>query len=513
MFGSRLALRNTVLVVMGLGIVFSLAYIIFSENSVDAVIASVLGPLSDAMDSFVFHKFDVGGLEIPWIVVWMFAPMAFLTVYFGFINLKSFKLAGKILKGRFHDPSAPGEVSQFQALTTALSGTVGLGNIAGVAIAIATGGPGATFWMIIIGLCAMSLKFAECTLGVKYRVIHADGSVSGGPMYYLKLGLANRGYKRLGIVLASAYALIGVPTLIQWATVNQMFSQLNAVLPVFGDQKWGFGVLLAVLVGIVIIGGIKEIAKVTSKLVPLMVAIYLLSAFFVLATHIAEIPAAFLLIFEHAFNPGAVGGGVIGVIIIGMRRAVYSTEAGLGTSSMVHAAAKTREPVSEGIVGLMEPFIDTVVISTITALVIIVTGAWQLEGLRDVQLTSAAFATSISWFPWVLALAVFMFGYSTLISWGYYTGKIWEYVFGEDRLSVNMFKSVYCLLLIPGAVMTAQQVFNFIDSLFFLLAIPNIVGIYIMAPELKADVLSYLSRLKSGEIKETGPQAAPNMAE
>jgi len=475
-----------------------------AQETLDSSVANVLGPIAGFLSGIVFKEFIIGEIAIPWIVIWMAIPMLILTVYFGFINLRGFPIAGKVLTGRYWDPNAPGEVSQFQALTTALSGTVGIGNIAGVAVAIGTGGPGATFWMIVIGLCAMSVKFAECTLGVKYREIHEDGSVSGGPMYYLKHGLANRGYVKLGLFLSGLYAFFGLPTILQWATINQMYSQLSSATGLYDGHGIWFGVTIAAMAAMVIIGGIHSIANVTSRLVPSMVFIYLAAAFFILATNITAIPAAILTIFEHAFNPQAVGGGIIGVIIIGMRRAVYSTEAGLGTSSMVHSAAKTNEPVSEGMVGLMEPFIDTVVVCTITALVIVVSGAWQIDGLNDVQLTSRAFETSISWFPYILALAVFLFGFSTVISWGYYTEKIWTFIFGDSKTSVLSFRTLFCVLLIPGAVLSASQVFDIIDSLFFLLAIPNIIGLYILAPEIKADLKSYLARLKSGDIKETG---------
>jgi alanine or glycine:cation symporter, AGCS family len=472
-------------------------------GNIEQLLADSLGPIGGFLSSIVFYDFNIAGVAIPWIVVWMALPMLYLTNYFDFINLKNFGLAKKILSGHYWDPKAPGEVSQFQALSTALSGTVGIGNIAGVAVAIGTGGPGATFWMILIGLAAMSVKFAECTLGVKYREIHEDGSVSGGPMYYLRNGLAARGWVKLGLFLSGLYAFFGIPTILQWATVNQMHSMISSSTGLFADQGLLFGLILSVLVAAVIIGGIKSIANVTVRLVPTMVIIYLAAAFYILLSNITAIPDAFSVIIEHAFNPQAVGGGIIGVIIIGMRRAVYSTEAGLGTSSMVHSAAKTNEPVSEGMVGLMEPFIDTVVVSTITALVIVISGAWQSGEMTDVQLTSAAFATSISWFPWILAVAVFLFGFSTIISWGYYTEKIWTFIFGNTRASVGIFKTLFCLLLIPGAVLTSQQVFNIIDSLFFLLAIPNIIGLYIMAPEIKEDLESYMVRLKVGEIRET----------
>jgi len=456
-----------------------------------------------ALENFVFSTIHIGGIEIEWIVAFLALPMILLTVYFGFINLTSFKKAWRIVRGDYHDESAEGEVTQFQALSTALSGTVGLGNIAGVAVAISTGGPGATFWMILIGFCAMSLKFAECTLGVKYRDVRADGTVAGGPMYYLERGLAARGWGTPGKILAWTYAILAVPTLLQVAQVNQSF---EAVAVVTGFEsaasKWGFGVFIAIMTAIVIIGGIKSIAKVTSRLVPAMAAIYILGALVIIFGNITAVPDAFALIFAKAFSLEAGMGGLIGVIIIAMQRAVYSTEAGLGSATMAHAAAKTKEPVSEGIVALMEPFIDTVVVSTMTALVIIITGVYlDNSGAAGISLTSTAFGSVISWFPWVLALAAFLFAYSTIISWGYYSSKVWEFVFGGSSISMNLFKVIFCVALVPGAVFSVSEVYSLMDSMFFLMAVPNIIGIYIMAPELKRDISSYLRRLKSGEIK------------
>ena len=474
-------------------------------SSIDAAMASVLSPIADNLSSFVFYKVQIAGAEVSILVVWMAVAMLFLTVYFKFINLRGFGIAKDILMGRYRDDNAPGDVTQFQALSTALSGTVGIGNIAGVGAALAIGGPGATFWMIIIGLCAMSVKFAECTLGVKYREFDDDGSVSGGPMYYLKNGLAAQGKKRLGLVLALCYGAFGIPTIIQWATVNQVYAQVNTVLPMDG---WVFGVIIAFLTGVVIIGGIREIVQVTSRLVPFMVTIYLGAALFILITNITEIPMAFYTIFHLAFSPDSVAGGILGVIMIGMRRAVYSTEAGLGTSSMVHAAAKTNEPVSEGMVALMEPFIDTVIVCTITALVIVISGQYTDSSLQGITLTSAAFESSISFFPYILAFSVFLFGFSTLISWAYYCEKIWTFVLGRTNTSKRVYKFVFIALLIPGGVFTTKQVFDIIDSLFFLLTVPNIIGLYILAPEVKADLERYLRKLKDGRIQKNQPDQA-----
>ena len=468
-----------------------------------------IGFLSDAINGLgdlVFASVTIFGLDIQWIVAWMALPMIVLTFYFGFINLRSFRRAADIVRGKYHDENAPGEVTQFQALSTALSGTVGLGNIAGVAAAISIGGPGATFWMIIIGLLAMTLKFAECTLGVKYRWVKDDGTVSGGPMYYLERGLTERGIPKIGKVLAWTYALLAVPTLLQVAQVNQSYEAINYVAGFEGDgYKWIFGLIVAGLTAVVIIGGIKSIANVTSRLVPMMAGIYITAALVIILSHITEVPAAFVTIVTAAFNPDSVAGGIVGVIIIGMKRAVYSTEAGLGSATMAHAAAKTREPVSEGMVALMEPFIDTVIVCTMTALVIVITQTYagSTQSMQGVAMTAAAFGSVISWFPYVLAVAAFLFAFSTIISWGYYSGKVWEFVFGGSQMSMTLFRILFCVALIPGAVFSLDEVYSLMDSLFFLMAVPNIIGIYILAPTLKADLQSYLSRLKSGEIRKT----------
>lgn len=467
-----------------------------------------VGALSDgifALGDFVFSTINMFGFEVEWIVAFLALPMILLTFYFGFINVTSFKRAWRIIRGFYHNEDDPGEVSQFQALTTALSGTVGLGNIAGVAVAISVGGPGATFWMILIGFCAMSLKFAECTLGVKYRDIHENGTISGGPMYYLERGLAAKGWGKFGKALAWTYAILAVPTLLQIAQVNQSFEAISVVTGLDSNgAKWGFGVIVAALTAVVIIGGIKSIGSVTAKLVPTMAGLYITGALVIILGNASAVPAAFITIFSSALSLDAGIGGMIGVIIISMQRAVYSTEAGLGSATMAHAAAKTREPVSEGMVALMEPFIDTVVVSTMTALVIVITGIYaDNSGMAGISMTSAAFGSVISWFPWVLAIAAFLFAYSTIISWGYYSSRVWEFVFGGTQTSMTTFKVVFCLALIPGAVFSVDEVYSLMDSMFFLMAVPNIIGIYLMAPELKRDLKSYLARLRSGEISAT----------
>ncbi|MEO0411464.1 MAG: amino acid carrier protein [Pseudomonadota bacterium] len=472
------------------------------SNTAYAQEEGVGGGIGGAIDTFnnaVFTTIDIAGTSVELIVIWLATPMVLLTLYFGFINLRGFKIAWQVVTGRFADPKAPGEVSQFQALTTALSGTVGLGNIAGVAIAIGAGGPGAAFWMAVIGFFAMSLKFAEVSLSVKYRRINPGGSVSGGPMYYLSRGLAARGWRRAGMILGWSYAIFALPSLLQIAQVNQAHSQLSLVTGY--SAPWTFGIVTGIATAIVIVGGISGIARVTSKLVPFMAAVYLGGAFFILISNASAVLGAIALIFEEAFNPrSAAAGSISAVFVIGMRRAVYSTEAGIGSATIAHAAAKTHEPVSEGMVALMEPFIDTVVICSITALVIVVTGVYTDTSLTDIQMTSAAFNSVISGFDIVLAVAVLLFAFSTIVSWAYYTSKVWGFVFGESARSIRTFQAIYCCALIPGAVLSMQQVFDIMDSIFFLMAVPNIIGVYLMAGELKADLRSYLTRLKAGKI-------------
>ncbi|HJL39872.1 MAG TPA: alanine/glycine:cation symporter family protein [Myxococcales bacterium LLY-WYZ-16_1] len=461
-------------------------------------------PIAQAIDAFnraVFHTISFAGVEVELIVLWMFLPMVFLTVRFGFINVRGFGLAVRILRGDFRSDRAPGDVTQAQALSTALSGTVGLGNIAGVAVAISLGGPGAAFWMLCIGALAMTLKFTECTLGVKYRRVHEDGSISGGPMYYLQAGLERRGWPRFGAILAWTYAVCAIPSMLQVAQVNQAYSQLSRVTGVDGlGWRWGFGIVLALAVGFVILGGIRSIARVTSRLVPVMAGVYLGAALVVLGTHATEVPRAVQVIVGDALAPGAGVGAVIGAFVWGMRRAVYSTEAGIGSATMAHAAAKTWEPVSEGLVALLEPFIDTVVICSATALVIVVTGAHTQGDVSDIQMTSSAFNAVLPGFDAVLALAVLLFAYSTIVSWAYYASKVWTFVFGDSAFSVTVYRIVFCCALVPGAVLTTGQVFDIMDSLFFLMAVPNVLGLYLMAGEVRRDLSSYLERVRTREV-------------
>lgn len=461
-------------------------------------VVNALSGLIDRLAERVFAKIPLFGVDVEGIVLWLAAPMVLFTFYLGFLNIRAFPLALRIVRGHFHDPTAPGSVSQFAALSTALSGTVGLGNIAGTAIGISIGGPGAAFWMFVIAWFAMSLKMAEVTLGVHYRVEHADGSVSGGPMYTLSRGLKRLGLERTGKFLAVFYAICALGGAIPMLQVNQSFAQVSAVTGI--TNGWVYGALMAVAVAAVIIGSIGWISRVTSRLVPAMCVFYLAGCAAIIFINIEALPGAISLIVRDAFTMDGITGGAIGAFVVGMRRTVFSTEAGIGTAVIAHSAAKTREPVSEGLVALLEPFIDTVVICTITSIAIVVAGTYA-QGHEGVAITSAAFATVSSWFPYVLAVAVFLFAYSTLISWGYYGLQSWSYLFGHSKVSQTSFRLLYCLLLPFGAVLDMGRVVDLIDSMFFLMAVPNIIGLYLLAPELKRMVNDYLRRVRSGEIK------------
>jgi len=448
--------------------------------------------------------FDVGA-DVPIVVVWLVFGAVYFTFRMKFINLRGFKHAIGLVKGDYDDPNDKGEVSHFQALTTALSATVGLGNIAGVAIAISIGGPGATFWMIVAGLLGMSAKFVECTLGVKYRKIDANGEVSGGPMYYLRDGLAKYKMGGLGKVLAVLFAILCVGGSFGGGNMfqaNQAYAQLSGQFPVLAGNGPMFGLILAILVGAVIIGGIKSIANVTEKVVPFMAALYVGTALIIILLNITEIGNVFVMIFKGAFAPDAAFGGVIGVLIQGFRRAAFSNEAGVGSASIAHAAAKTNEPVSEGIVALLEPFIDTVVICTMTALVLIITGFHDVQGVEGAQMTSQAFGSVFSWFPYLLVVAIFLFAFSTMVSWSYYGLKSWEFLFGKSKLSEYSYKLLFLIFIVIGSSVKLGAVLDFSDMMILAMAFPNILGLLILSKEVRLDLDTYFDKLKTGVIKK-----------
>jgi AGCS family alanine or glycine:cation symporter len=478
------------------------------DDKINEVIAPIVNPFVGMIFSTI--PFPFTDVQVPWIVLWLVIAASFFTFYLGFINVRGFKHAIQLVSGKFSDPKAKedGEVSHFQALTTALSGTVGLGNIAGVAVAVSIGGAGATFWMILAGLLGMSSKFVECALGVKYRNTNPDGSVSGGPMYYLSKGLAQRGNAAFGRTLAVLFSIFAIGGSLGGGNMfqaNQAFKQVVGVTggdaSFFADKGWLFGLILAVIVGIVIIGGIKSIAKVTEKVVPFMATIYVGAALIIILMNFDRIDDAFSAIFNGAFTGEGIAGGVIGVLIQGFKRAAFSNEAGVGSAAIAHAAVKTKEPMSEGFVSLLEPFIDTVVICTMTALVIIITGYLDTDtGLAGVELTSAAFGSAISWFPYILAIAVVLFAFSTMISWSYYGLKAWTFLFGESKTAELVFKVMFCVFVIIGAAMNLGPVIDFSDAMIFAMALVNIIGLYVLVPEVKRDLADYLERFNSGKV-------------
>lgn len=477
------------------------------DQAIDSFFASAFGWFVN----LIFYSVPVGGASFPLIAGWLLLAALVFTVYFGFPQFSRFKLAIDLVRGRYTDPHSkePGETSHFQALATALSGTVGLGNIAGVGAALAIGGPGATFWMIVVGLLGMASKFTECTLGVKYRTILPSGAVSGGPMYYLRDGLAERGMAGLGKVLAVLFAVmvilgaLGGGNMFQGNQANAMIVQTFGLPSGYG---WVVGLALAAFVFAVIIGGMPSIASVTSRLVPWMAYLYIGMALIVIVLNIGQVPAAIAAIFHGAFSAEGVAGGFIGALIQGLKRATFSNEAGVGSAAIAHSTVKTKEPVTEGLVSLLEPFIDTVVICTMTALVITIAGLNagpfpNPGGLSGVNLTAASFQATFDWFRYPLAIAVVMFAISTMISWAYYGLKGWTYLFGEGKTTELVYKLMFCFFVVVGASISFGAVIDFSDAAIFAMSIFNIIGLYLLAPVVKAEYQKFMAKVESGEFK------------
>ena len=507
-----------------------------SQRGWDEVINDAVTPATAFIFNIVFYPWvytdmaNTGG-SMPYVIILLLGAATIFTFYFGFVNIRRFPLAINVVRGKYDDiegsdeplgkvnvnvvdgdivdtikiEGEEGEVSHFQALTAALSGTVGLGNISGVAIAITVGGPGATFWMIVAGLLGMSSKFAECTLGVKYRDVAEDGTVYGGPMYYLSKGLKEKGLGGFGKFLAVFFAIMCVGGSFGGGNMfqaNQAAAQFNGMIGATGGSAGVvFGLVMMLFVAIVILGGIKRIAKVTERVVPFMVGIYFLAALIVIIMSIGKLPAAFGLIMEGAFTGAGVTGGFIGVLIQGFRRAAFSNEAGVGSAAIAHSAVKTKYAASEGIVALLEPFIDTVVVCTITALVIIITGfhtgAVGADGaaLGGVDLTSAAFASVIPWFPYILTIAVVLFAFSTMISWSYYGLQAWLYLFGRNKVNEYVYKVLFCIFVVIGSAASLGAVTDFSDSMIFAMAIPNLIGVFLLMPKVKEELNRYLAAI------------------
>lgn len=491
-----------------------------SFDAFDAAVGTyIVGPMAKVLfwDAFFWDNKSDDNKQMPIVVLWLVCGAVFFTFRMGFINLRAFKHAIKVTKGDYDDPNDPGEISHFQALTSALSATVGLGNIAGVAIAVAVGGPGAVFWMVMAGFLGMSSKFVECTLGQKFRKTREDGRVMGGAMYYLSEGLEQKGMGKLGAVLAVMFAVLCIGGSFGGGNafqVNQSLNALQETVPWLADYRWVYGLIMTGLVGIVILGGIKRIATTAEKIVPAMCGLYVAACLYIMISMFGDVPAAVGTIVSGAFSPEAGFGGLIGVLVQGFRRAAFSNEAGVGSAAIAHSAAKTDHPVREGIVALLEPFIDTILVCSMTGIVIVLTGAYQAEvggvatefapylsDSNGAGLTSQAFGSVVPWFPYVLSMAVVLFAFSTMISWSYYGERCWAYLFGDK--SSNVYKVLFLIMTFMGSVLTSTNILDMSDLMILGMAFPNILGLLLLSGKVRGLLDEYTGMLKSGAIKKT----------
>ena len=484
---------------------------------IDAIVGKFVGWIASVFFFPVYESSE--GATVPLVVAWLVIGATYFTIRMGFINFRGFKHAIDVVRGKYDNKDAEGEVSHFQALSSALSATVGLGNIAGVAIAVSLGGPGAIFWMIVAGFLGMSSKFTECTLGQKYRLTRPDGRVMGGAMYYLQNGLAELGertgigfLRTFGKILAVTFVILCIGGSFGGGNTFQVNQSLNAVqesIPWLGEHRWVFGLIMAALTGLVIIGGIKRIAQTAEKIVPTMCGVYMLACIVILLNNAGKIPDAFGTIFDSAFNPGAAWGGFIGVLVQGFKRAAFSNEAGVGSAAIAHSAAKTKEPVREGIVALLEPFIDTIIVCTMTGLVIVITGHYAGGSSAEVAepfaavnngagLTSTVFASEISWFPHILSAAVVLFAFSTMISWSYYGERCWAWLFGDG--SSMVYRILFLIMVFLGSIITSTNVLDFGDLMILGMAFPNVLGLYFLSGGVKKDLDAYMKKLKNGDF-------------
>ena len=516
------------------------------EKGLDQKIDEAFQPVSDFFSKVIFFTVPIAGMDVPFVLLLLVGSALFFTIYFKFPNIFHFKTAINVVRGKYDeldhheagdpalavggdikgtikDESEEGEVTHFQALATAVSGTVGNGNIAGVALAIALGGPGATFWMVICGFLGMSTKFVECTLGVQYRDVGEDGTVYGGPMYYISKGLKERGFEIFGKIAAIIFAIFCIGGSFGGGNAAQSNQATVVLKELMGLESTGagfwIGVVMAIVVGIIIIGGIKRIASVTEKVVPFMAVLYLLACFYILGANFSLIDDAFSLIFREAFNPTAIGvGGFIGVLLVGFKRAAFSNEAGAGSASIAHSAVKTKYSASEGLVALLEPFIDTVVICTMTALVIIIfnfggdasgatifqyggdgVGAVLIDGVsyEGAGITSKAFAQYIPYSNVFLTVAVVLFAVSTMISWSYYGLQSWKFLFGRGKAADMAYKLLFLLFVIIGASASMSSIWAFSDAMIFAMVFPNMVGLYFLFPVVKKQLKRYTDAIKT----------------
>ena len=474
-------------------------------NGLDAAIEAFFAPIANVLNAIVFFELPIFG-GVPVVVLWLMAAAIFFTIWLRFQPITGFKHSLQVIRGRFAAKTDPGEVSSFQALATELSGTVGLGNIAGVAVAVSVGGPGAALWIAGFGILGMSVKMAEATLGVMFRRVKEDGTVIGGPMYYLRDGLASIGWRKLGGVLAWLYALFAL-----LGVYGADLFQSNQVAAIVTDASgneflqnntWLLGVVIAVLVGVVIIGGVTSIGKWTSRITPAMAVLYLLSVIAVIIVNLPQVPSALGAMVSGVFSSEGVTGGLIGVAVIGIQRSLFSNAAGVGTAGFAHAASKTKRPATEGFVAMWEPLIDSVVVCMLTATAIVVTGLHENAGAdaEGVQLTAAAFGTVAGWFPYLLTIAVALFGFSTVLAYAYYGEQAVVYLLGDAPWVRWAFKVVWVLGPIIGAAASLEAVITFADASFFLMAIPNLLGIYFLAKVLRREILWHRTRVDTGTL-------------
>ncbi len=463
----------------------------------------VVAPLASVI--FFDLAFWSDEIELPLVVCWLMAGAAWFTLYFRFINLRAFTHAIACVRGRYTREGDVGEISHFQALSAALSATVGLGNIAGVAIAVSLGGPGALPWMVLAGFLGMSSKFCECVLGQRYRIVDENGRVSGGGMVYLHRGLAELGWARTGKVLAVVFAFMCIGGSLGGGNMfqsNQSFTQFASVFPFFNSQAGAvmYGGMLVFFVGLVTLGGIRRIGEVAGILVPFMCCAYVLTGMVILAVHAGELGGAVMVMLHEALAPTSVAGGAVGAMIQGFRRAAFSNEAGAGSAAIVHSASATNEPVREGIVSLLEPFIDTVVVCTMTGLVLVVTGAYLApDAGSGINMTSWAFESVFPWFKYVLSMIAVLFAFSTMISWSYYGERCWVSLFGER--SAILYKVIFLFVGWAGCVLSLNAVVDFGDMMILGMSFPNIAGVLFLAGKVKADLTDYMQRLESGAIQ------------
>ena len=461
-------------------------------------INNTLTPVSDWVSSIIFYSVNVFGVSLPLVVVWLMAAAVILTFANRFVNIRGFTHGWNLVWNPKKHIDSPGQISHFQALSAALSGTVGLGNIASVPVAVALGGPGAIFWMILAGFFGMSAKFAECALAVKYRKVLPDGRVLGGPMFYIEEAFSRIGLKPLGKAAAIFFAIMAMGASVSVFQVNQSHAQFANVTGISAPLT--FGIILATGVAVIILGGITRIGAIMRIIVPAMGVLYVGAALIILFMNLPAIPDAVRTIIESAFGLDAAGGGLVGALINGMKRATYSSEAGVGSAAIAHAQVRTKEPMTEGYVALLEPFIDTIVVCTITGLVVVVTGVYEPflfnPDVVGIEITSAAFESAFGWFPYILMVASVLFAFSTLVGWAFYGSQAAAYLFGPSRATDVIFKLTLCFLLSTGAAVSLSAILNFIDSMLFGMAIPNIIALYLLLPELRRDVKAYEAKQK-----------------